>query len=172
MQQISSESLMAAEKSGKICGLKTKRLWGIACSLRTCFLLSKKKGLEGARIHSLGRRQALDDLWSKASQDNCPHTPETVTAGRNGPHPNEYVCRGWGWKLLNRRSGTDQSQEPRRDQWSYNRQKEEHGVICGGRDGKEGWISFNTKDPEKKMRITVTEEDTERRAYGDMRLER
>lgn len=69
MQRISSESLTAAEKSGKICGLKTKRLWGIACSLRTCFLLSKKKGLEGAEIHSLGRRQVLDDLRSKASQD-------------------------------------------------------------------------------------------------------
>lgn len=68
MQPISSESMMAAEKSGKICGLKTKRLWGIACSLRTCFLLSKK-GLEGAETHSLGRRQALDDLQSKASQD-------------------------------------------------------------------------------------------------------
>lgn len=69
MQPISSEGMMAAEKSGKICGLKTKRLWGIAYSLRTRFLLSKKKGLEGAETHSLGRRQALDDLQSKASQD-------------------------------------------------------------------------------------------------------
>lgn len=52
-------------------------------------------------------------------------------------------------------------------------QKGEQGIICGGRAGKEGRLSLNTKGLERKVRrVTLAEETTERSTDRDMRLEK
>lgn len=92
----SSEGLEALGKSGKICGPKAKRLWGIACPLRACFLLSEKKGLEVLRSAAWEGGRPMRICYPKSGKTNKrPHTSETVTAQAGVVHAQVTMWGGW-----------------------------------------------------------------------------